>query len=94
MNGFQPIGELLPGDDSRKLEPAPDEMPLSAREELVLELVHVGISLRKARHLVDRYPAERIRRQLDWLPRRPARRPAPLLIAAIENDYDPPAYAS
>ena len=40
--------------------------------------------------LLDRYPHERIERQLDWLPHRRAKSPARFLMAAVENDYDPP----
>lgn len=87
MSGFRPIDELDPA-----LIP-PDEVALSERDQLILELVQVGVHQRKAENLVRRFPAERIRRQLEWLPYRSARRPAPLVIAAIENDYDKPAYA-
>lgn len=95
MGGFEPIGEILPHAEGKKRRrPSPDDAVLSADEELVLELVHVGVGLRKARSLVDQYPAERIVRQLGWLQLRAARRPASLLISAIENDYDPPVYAN
>ncbi len=95
LNGFEPIGELLPGREpgKRRRRPTPDDAQLSESEALTLELVEVGIALRKARNLVDSYPSERIRRQLDWLKYRAAKRPASLLIAAIEHDYDAPAYA-
>jgi len=42
--------------------------------------------------LVKRFAALKIKRQLDWLPYRAARRSASMIIAAIENDYDEPAY--
>lgn len=93
MTELEPIGELLPGFAGRhKHRLTPDEVPLTDREELVLELVHLGVGLRKAQSLVDRFSRERIQRQLKWLSRRAPRRPAPLLIAAIEEDYDAPAY--
>lgn len=95
MTDLEPIGELLPESSrSRKRRLSPDDAVLTDAEELVLELVHVGIGLRKAQSLVDRYPAELITKQLGWLSLRNPRRPASLLIAAIENNYDPPAYAS
>lgn len=95
MSGFEPIGELLPQPDGRRRRrPSPDDAVLTRDEELVLELIHLGVGLRKARSLVDQYPVERIERQLSWLPLRAARRPASLLISAIENDYDPPVYAN
>ncbi len=40
--------------------------------------------------LIEQYPHERIGRQLDWLPHRRAKSPARFLMAAVENDYDPP----
>lgn len=92
---LEPIGELLPEMDRKvRRRPSPDDAVLTEQEELVLELVHVGVGLRKARSLVEEYPSERIQRQLKWLPLRAARRPASLLISAIENDYDPPVYAN
>lgn len=95
MSGFEPIGELLPDLSKRgKRRPRPDEAALTEKEELILELVHVGVGLRKAHSLVDQFPAERIQKQLRWLPMRRARREAPLLISAIEKDYGPPVYAN
>ena len=70
----------------------PDDAILTEREELILELVEVGIALRKAESLVDGFPYSQIRQQLAWLPKRAPRRPAPLLIASIEHHYDAPAY--
>jgi hypothetical protein len=90
---LEPIGGLLDDVKPRpRRRQTPDEA-LTERDELILDLVHVGIGLRKAQNLVDLYPAEVIERQLKWLPSRAARRPASLLIAAIENNYDPPVYA-
>ena len=40
--------------------------------------------------LITQYPPERIERQLAWLPHRRAKNPARFLMAAIEDDYDPP----
>ena len=78
MSGFEPIGEILPqADGKRRRRPSPDDAVLTRDEELVLELVHVGVGLRKARNLVDQYPIERIERQLNWLPLRAARRALP-----------------
>ncbi|MBX3117419.1 MAG: hypothetical protein KF784_00020 [Fimbriimonadaceae bacterium] len=94
MNGFQPIGELLPENEpKRRRKPTPDDVVLTEREELVLQLVEVGISLRKADNIASGYSYDLIRKQLRWLPYRAAKRPASLLIAAIEHDYDAPAYA-
>lgn len=95
MTELKPIGEIRPSSDrrGRSRKPTPDDAPLTETEQLVLELVRVGINLRKAESLVSEFPEELIRRQLRWLTLRAARRPASLLIAAIEHDYDAPAYA-
>lgn len=82
------VGEILPERDA-----SPDEVQLSERDQLVLELVEQGVGLRKAESLVDSFPWKKVRRQLKWLPYRSARRPASLLIASIERDYGAPAYA-
>ena len=94
MTGLEPIGEILPNARKRR-EPAGDPYgePLSERDELVLELVQKGVGLRKAESLVSAFPHTSIRQQLEWLPLRAARRPASLLIAAIEHGYDDPVYA-
>lgn len=93
MNRLMPIGEMLPEQPSRRRRLSPDDAVLTDAEELTLDLVRIGIGLRKAQSLVERYPHDRIAKQLEWLPLRAARRPASLLIAAIENNYDPPVYA-
>lgn len=94
MTELKPIGELLNGNGAKgRRRLSPDDAPLSPSDQLILELVEVGIGLRKAESLVSKHPEELIRKQLKWLPYRAARRPASLLIAAIENDYDAPAYA-
>lgn len=95
MSDLQPIGEFLPEADRRRRakKATPDDVPLTDTEQLVLDLVRTGINLRKAESLVGEFPEELIRKQLRWLPLRAARRPASLLIASIEHDYDAPAYA-
>lgn len=95
MTELKPIGEIPPSfvRGGRNKRPSPDDATLSERDQLVLELVHYGISLRKAESLVNSFPEDLIRKQLRWLPLRAARRPASLLIASIEHDYDAPAYA-
>ncbi|MBI5707281.1 MAG: hypothetical protein HZC36_09870 [Armatimonadetes bacterium] len=96
MTDLSPISEIQPGFRrvGRGRKPTPDDDSLSERDQLVLELVHFGISLRKAESLVSGFPEDLIRKQLRWLPMRAARRPASLLIASIEHDYDAPAYAN
>lgn len=94
MISLDPIGELLPKGSPGRREtlPTPDEVPLSRQDQLVLKLIEIGVSNRKAENMVHHFPPELIQRQLDWLPHRSARRPASMIIAAIENDYDEPAY--
>lgn len=95
INELKPISELLPKRRRKVIAPSSlesDAPPLSPKDELILDLVRVGVSLRKAEYLVTRFPIERIRRQLSWLPHRGARKPASLLIVAIERNYDAPAY--
>lgn len=95
MTDLKPIGEILSGSNGRRRSKklTPDDVPLTETEQLVLELVRIGINLRKAESLVTEFPEELIRKQLRWLSLRAARRPASLLIASIEHDYDAPAYA-
>jgi hypothetical protein len=95
MSELKPINAILaePNEPRRERQVSPDEIPLSERDELILELVEVGVGLRKAQYLVDRFAHDQIRRQLSWLPHRSPRRPASLLITSIEHNYDAPAYA-
>ncbi|MFN8140431.1 MAG: hypothetical protein U0R49_11600 [Fimbriimonadales bacterium] len=95
MSELTPIGELIPKRRRHfaKVDAIDEsERTLTPEEQLVLDLVKVGVSLRKAEQLVKQNPHEKIRKQLDWLPSRNARKPASLLIVAIERDYDAPAY--
>lgn len=95
MSELESIAELMPEPRAKRgRRLTPDDAVLTDAEELILELVHVGVGLRKAESLVDRYPAKQIGQQLEWLSLRAPRRPASLLIAAIENNYEPPVYAS
>lgn len=59
--------------------------------ELLSSLVEAGLSHRKAIEIVRRFDAERITRQIHWLPYRNAKVPASLLVSAIEQDYEPPS---
>jgi hypothetical protein len=56
------------------------------------QLLALGVLREQADLLLMNYPLERIERQIAWLPYRHAKNPARLLIAAIEHDYEPPAY--
>ncbi|MCW3053458.1 MAG: hypothetical protein JWN14_2628 [Chthonomonadales bacterium] len=57
---------------------------------LYRRLLRFGILPEQAEELLAQHPAEEIQQQLDWLPYRKARKPGPLLIAAIENGYAEP----
>lgn len=54
------------------------------------ELARIGLEVVQIDHLLSKFPAERIQRQLAWLPERDARNPAALLLRAIEQDWDAP----
>ena len=84
------INHFLGHDDFTEPENATPEV--RQQIELLRRLTAQGIATEHAEMLVENYPAERIKRQLDWLQYRPARNPAALLRAAIEHDYEmPPA---
>ncbi len=79
--------------------PAPPETTIlgqtttsEAREWLALKraLVEMGVPDYRAGELLDTYPIEVIRRQMEWLPLRGARNPVAYLLAAIEGDYQAP----
>jgi len=76
LNGWE-----LPGETGMESE----EVTLRRR------LLRFGISPEVTEELLVQYPTEEIARQLEWLPYRKARKPGPLLVAAIENHYDEPA---
>lgn len=60
-------------------------------ENILARLLAEGIEQRTAERLVRRYPAEKVRRQLDWIPLRHVKASRTgLLIRAIENDMAEP----
>jgi hypothetical protein len=67
---------------------------LPPSNDLKALLERVGINTEQTVWLLQRFPAERIRRQLEWLPARQARNPAALLIRAIEGDWGAPREAA
>jgi hypothetical protein len=85
------INRFLRGEP---MEEEREEIPTTPEEEARLmlkrQLVGLGTTSSEATLLLDTYPHERIRQQLEWLPLRHARNPAGFLLAAIEGDYDPP----
>jgi len=54
------------------------------------ELERAGLRPEQAGCLLSEFPADLLRRQLAWLPRRGARNPAAFLIKAVENDWGEP----
>jgi hypothetical protein len=50
----------------------------------------LGVPRDDADRLVREHPLEDVVAQLDWLPYRRAKNPARLIVAAIENGYEPP----
>ena len=56
--------------------------------------LHIGtedaLGFPGALQLLRAFPADRIRRQLNWLPARQARNPAAMLLRAVEQDWGPP----
>ena len=65
--------------------------PGSADFEMVRLLLDEGVSEVNAQRLAERYPRERIIRQVEWLPMRGATKSkAGLLVRAIEGDWERP----
>jgi hypothetical protein len=83
----QQMGWPVSGSTTPKADEYTADKPVS---QLRKRLVEAGIIPRVADALVDRYPEETIRKQLDWLPYRKAKDPARLLTAAIEGSYAQP----
>lgn len=61
-----------------------------ASPNLAAALLAVGLTAEQAERLLADYPVERVRRQLEWLPRRGARNPAAFLMRAVEGDWAAP----
>jgi hypothetical protein len=74
-----------------ELAHGPDE---GSSPDLGGPLAAAGLNSDQIAGLLRRFPPERIRRQLDWLPQRRARNPAALLIRAIEDDWGAPREGS
>jgi hypothetical protein len=89
------LDRIAPPDASVATTPDPDgSSPDGAAPDLATDLERVGLDAEQIQSLRQRFPAERIRRQLDWLPHRQARNPAALLIRAIEQDWSAPREAA
>lgn len=67
--------------------PSPDG---GADPALARELEAVGLRPEQVQRLLTHFPAERVRRQLAWLPQRGARNPAAFLMKAVANDWEAP----
>ncbi len=69
-----------------------DEEPGVAEEkgQLYEKLSEQGLPRDKALDMLSRFDLGRVRSQIEWMPHRGAKNPARYLVAAIENNYDPP----
>ena len=69
-----------------------DEEPSVAEEkrEIYEKLSEQGVSNGKALDVLGRFDLTQVRSQIEWMPHRGAKNPARYLMAAIENNYDPP----
>lgn len=63
------------------------------KQELYDKLFGQGMSKEQALDVLERFDLGLVGRQLDWLPLRGAKNPARYLLAAIENNYEPPVAA-
>lgn len=78
-------------DQKAAAKPARDTSSPEERSRLAQRLVEVGLEEEAATWLIDLYGAERVQRQLDWLPDRyNVREPARFLKVAIERDFEAP----
>lgn len=72
-------------------EPQPDPFPVPSTPPTVARLVEHGVEREMAEALARDYPAEKIERQLTYLPHRKAdRNAAGLLVRSIIKDWGPP----
>jgi len=62
------------------------------RKELRRCLQNIGIAPDQIEYLFSNFEAERIEKQLGWLPFRQVRNPSAYLVAAIVHDYEEPIY--
>lgn len=69
-------------DRASEIEPASPELGRALQE--------IGLNPAQIAALVAQYPAERLHRQLAWLPARKAHNPAALFFRAVEGDWAAP----
>lgn len=65
-------------------------MSFEEATQLAMELLKLGVSKKGVEELLNHYPYEEIRRQLDFLPMRKAKRPEAFVVEAIRHSYSPP----
>jgi len=65
-------------------------MSFEEATQLAMELLKLGVSKKGVEELLNHYPYEEIRRQLDFLPLRKATRPEAFIVEAIRHSYSPP----
>ena len=69
-----------------------NEEPSVAEEkrQLYEKLSEQGMPKDKAMDILSRFDLDQVRSQIEWMPHRGAKNPARYLMAAIENNYEPP----
>lgn len=65
--------------------------PAQEVEDVKRRLTALGVSADQVTRLLMTHDTAKIDRQLDWLPYRKAKKPAALIVVAIDRDFDAPA---
>ena len=76
---------------AEQLGHAPEESADTPEGEARRRLLTLGVPRDAVEELLANHALEEIMQQLEWLPYRNAKSPARLIVAAIENRYEPPA---
>jgi len=76
---------------AEQLGHAPEESADTPEGMARRRLLALGVSQEDVGDLIAQNPLEEITQQLDWLPYRHAKFPERLIVAAIQNRYEPPA---
>lgn len=85
---------LLPEPEIAPAVPEAGEPVAESRQDrmvrLAYELLVIGVSQPQVTKLLG-HDLDLIERQLQWLPYRKARKPASMIVSAIEQDFDAPS---
>ncbi|MBN9501325.1 MAG: hypothetical protein BGO01_08585 [Armatimonadetes bacterium 55-13] len=91
MTAPDPLSEPTPGLDEIEHEPGViPELRQDRMVRLAKELLILGVSSKQVTRLLG-YDLDRVEQQLAWLPLRNPRKPASLIVAAIDQDFEAPA---